>query len=32
MKNVDIPAATGIRWGGSKPESVPSFIAKVINL
>ncbi|SDN56911.1 stage II sporulation protein B [Paenibacillus sp. yr247] len=28
MKNVDIPAATGIRWGGPKPESVPSFIAE----
>jgi stage II sporulation protein B len=28
MKNVDIPAATGIRWGGQKPESVASFIAE----
>lgn len=28
MKNVDFPATTGIRWGGSKPESVPSFIAE----
>ncbi len=28
MKNVDIPAATGIRWSGPKPESVPTFIAE----
>lgn len=28
MKNMDIPAATGIRWSGTKPESVPNFIAE----
>ncbi|WNR45838.1 SPOR domain-containing protein [Paenibacillus roseipurpureus] len=28
MKNVDFPAVTGIRWSGTKPESVPTFIAE----
>ncbi|NQX69553.1 SPOR domain-containing protein [Paenibacillus alba] len=28
IKSLDIPAATGIRWGGQKPESVPSFLAE----
>ncbi|MDR6884943.1 SPOR domain-containing protein [Bacillus sp. 3255] len=28
VKSLDIPAAAGIRWGGSKPEAVPSFIAE----
>ncbi|TXK84719.1 SPOR domain-containing protein [Paenibacillus sp. N3.4] len=34
MKNVDIPATTSIRWGGTKAESVPSFLAegdKIVN-
>ncbi|MFC5447265.1 SPOR domain-containing protein [Paenibacillus aestuarii] len=28
VKNVDIPGATGIRWSGSKPDAVASFIAE----
>jgi len=28
VKNVDIPGVTGIRWSGSKPESVVSFITE----
>lgn len=28
IKSLDIPAATGIRWGGQKPDSVPAFIAE----
>lgn len=28
IKSLDIPAATGIRWSGLKPEAVPSFIAE----
>ncbi|MBP1966059.1 SPOR domain-containing protein [Paenibacillus aceris] len=28
IKSLDIPAATGIRWGGQEPEAVPSFITE----
>ncbi|NOV04067.1 SPOR domain-containing protein [Paenibacillus planticolens] len=28
IKSLDIPAAAGIRWGGQKPEAVPSFLAE----
>ncbi|CAH1214940.1 hypothetical protein PAECIP111891_04166 [Paenibacillus allorhizoplanae] len=28
MKSVDFPAVTGIRWSGSKAESLPNFIAE----
>jgi stage II sporulation protein B len=28
IKNVDIPAASGIRWSGKKPEAVGSFISE----
>ncbi|UKS27718.1 hypothetical protein LOZ80_01840 [Paenibacillus sp. HWE-109] len=28
MKSLEIPAATGIRWGGQKPEAVPAFLAE----
>ncbi|MGO4498108.1 hypothetical protein AB4114_19670 [Paenibacillus sp. 2RAB27] len=28
MKNVDFPAVTGIRWSGSKAESLPNYIAE----
>ncbi|BFT74944.1 SPOR domain-containing protein [Paenibacillus sp. P36] len=32
IKSLDIPAVTGIRWGGQKPDSVPAFLTEANKL